>query len=95
MPRGVSVNRGIMNWSAMLRDEDVIEIRRLRALPKGQRPTLRELAEKYHVSQACICQAAMGTSWKHLKTNRGGGHNPNRESDTALRPGESGGKDDG
>lgn len=64
MHRGGS--RGVDRPDAVLDEADVIEIRRLRALPPVQRPKLSELARRYAVSPPTVCRAAKGRKWKHV-----------------------------
>lgn len=53
--------RGEINGNSKLTDKDVMDIRELRG-----KVTLRELSERYGVSQGSLCWVQKGKTWKHL-----------------------------
>lgn len=69
MHRGGS--RGVDRPDAKLDDSLVLELRRLRSLPRHMRPRLSELRARYGVSASTLSRATNArsnrASWKHVK----------------------------
>jgi len=59
---GLKTNRGIMNSNAKLRNEDVLEIRRL--AKKGIKKTI--IAEMFKISSENVYTIAYQLSWRHI-----------------------------
>lgn len=59
--------KGEANPNSKLKNEDVLEIRRLFAIPKSERPTIKEIADKFGVSKALLFRIRSGQTWSHVK----------------------------
>lgn len=59
-------NRGVKHWNAKLSEVDVLEIRRLRGLPQGERPTYAEISEQFGIHKMHAYYVSKGEKWGHL-----------------------------
>lgn len=57
---------GERNAAAKLTDAQVLEIRRLRALPKAERPAQQDVADQFGISRPLVSMIENGVIWPHL-----------------------------
>lgn len=60
---GYASNKGSKNGFSVLKEKDVLEIRRKR---KEEKLTYQQLANIYNVSYGCIAGIIQRTNWKHI-----------------------------
>ena len=63
MKSGNASNKGSKNGFSILKEKDVLEIRRKR---KEEKLTYQQLANIYNVSYGCIAGIIQRTNWKHI-----------------------------